>query len=72
MTELINNDEMKVTYTDTKEVRDKVFKKLLDYYKRHEAFSGEEIMQADDPQIEAPDLLSNIADELLKFEVEWK
>jgi hypothetical protein len=60
-----------VEINDTEENRNKVFEILLDYFRKYQAFDGETIMQSDDPQIYAPDTLSDIAD-LLFGEVKFK
>jgi len=44
--------------------------KVMEFFLEHEAFDGETIMQCDGPLIEAPTVLSEIADEL-KFNVEY-
>lgn len=41
----------------------------MEYYLKHEAFVGEVIMQADNPQIEASWYLSEIADNIIEFKV---
>lgn len=69
---LVDSLDVKVSFEDSQELRDKVFKKVLDYYLEHEAFNGESIMQSDNPQIFAPMVMSEIADEIIKFDVEWK
>ena len=62
-----------VNYDDSEEAIQSVFKKLLDdYYFKHHSFSGEGIMQSDSPQQEAPVILSEIADDILKFKVKWE
>jgi hypothetical protein len=43
----------------------------VDFYVKHQAFEGEVLMQADDPQVEAPALLAQLADEVFDFEVLW-
>lgn len=69
---LVDNEELKVTFDDTPEVRDAVFEKLLAFYVKYQCFDGECILQSDNPQIYAPITLSGIADKHLKFDVEWK
>jgi hypothetical protein len=51
----------KVEWTDEK--KEKAIEKLTAYFEKHGV--GECIMQSDDALIEAPDLLSDIADEIL-------
>ena len=61
-----------VTFDDSQEVKDKVFEYLItNFYFEYGSFTGECIMQTDNPQIYAPEILSNIADDIIKFKVEW-
>lgn len=64
-------EDFSVSYEDSQEVRDAVFEKIMDYYKKHNVFSGESIMQMDNPVIDAPTVLSDIADDIIKFKVEY-
>lgn len=61
-----------VEFDDTPELRDAVFEKVLKFFTDHGAFTGEAIFQSDGPQIDGPDLLSDLADDLFKFNVEWR
>lgn len=56
---------------DSRKTRDEVFERVLAFFLKHESFSGECIMQSDNPQIYAPELLSELADEVFKFETEY-
>lgn len=58
-----------VTYKDDPETRDMVFKHVVDWYFKHTCFSGECICQMDEPQIDAPIFLSDLAEDVLKFDV---
>jgi hypothetical protein len=58
-----------VSFEETEELKEKVYRTILGYYLDQEAFSGEAIMQCDEPIIEAPNLLSKIADDVFKFKV---
>ncbi len=68
----IETKDFTVKFNDDEETKQKVFNNLLEFYAKHEAFSGESICQSDDPQIEAPELLSEIADNIFQFKVDWK
>lgn len=73
MTEcILNTKHFTATFEDTPELRDAVFEKLIAFYAEHESYSGESIMQSDNPQIYAPVLLSEIADDLIKFKVDYE
>ena len=68
MNKTIDLDDWFVEYQDSHEIRDQVFNKLIGWFTEHQSFCGESIMQSDDPQIYAPVVLSEIADEIIKFE----
>ncbi len=61
-----------VTYNDDQATKDALFEKLLNWFFEQETFSGESIMQSDGPLLESPVLLSDIADDILQFDVTWK
>lgn len=61
----------KITYEDSPEVHKAVFNHLIEnYFKKHEQFSGEGILQDDDATIYAPDAMADIADDIIKFKFE--
>ena len=64
-------DDFTLTYKDDQKTRDAVFERLLAWFFKHKSFSGESIMQSDAPQIEAPVLLSDIADDIIEFDEDW-
>lgn len=64
-----STDDCEVTYRDDQDVRDAVFNRLIAWYREQEAFNGESICQCDGPIIDAPNVLSDIADNIIKFEV---
>ena len=61
------DDDYKVTYTDTPAVRDAVFARVLKYYKANKQYSGEGIHQDDECLISAPNVLSDITELIVKF-----
>ncbi len=65
-------DDFTVKYDDSHETKYKVFDRLIEFFVKHKLFNGESICQRDVPQIEAPMLLSEIADDIIKFDVDWK
>lgn len=65
-------DDAVVSYEDTKELRDKVFEAVMDYYFKYNAFTGETICQMDDPIIEAHVVFAEIADDIIKFDIVYK
>ena len=61
-----------VTFPDDQATKDAVFERVVKFFLDHEVFSGESVMQCDAPQVEAPVLLSEIADDVLCFDVKDK
>lgn len=59
-------------YSDDDATKQAVFDRVLAYYKKHEVFHGESIHQMDNPIIDAPDVMSDIAENILRFKVEYK
>jgi hypothetical protein len=68
---MIVQDDMTVTFEETDELKSQVYEKVLQFFLDMGAFSGESIMQSDDPQLEAPELLSDLADYHFRFQVEY-
>ena len=68
----IQTEDFNVVFEDTPELRERVFEHVLAFLTKHEAFSGESIMQSDDPQIEAPEFLAELVDEVFQFDTEVK
>ena len=61
-----------VSFEDSPELHKKVFEHLLEnYFKKYNCYFGECIMQDDDSQIYAPEVLSDIADDIIKFDVNY-
>lgn len=61
-----------ITYEDTPKMHKAVFDEVLNYYKKHHSFHGEVIGQCDNCIIDAPIVLANIADKVIKFKVYYK
>jgi hypothetical protein len=70
MLKQIKIEDATVEYEDTQEIRDAVFERVMAYFNEYECYSGEIIHQSDDPQIYAPSVMSDIADEIIAFR--WK
>jgi hypothetical protein len=61
-----------VRFEDSPEIQNLVFEKLINsYFFKAGSFSGECIMQSDKAQEEAPVVLAEIADDILKFDVQY-
>ena len=59
------------TYNAGRDVEKEVFKRVIEFFKEHECFSGECMHQCDGPQLAAPEFLSDLLDDVLKFEVNF-
>lgn len=68
----IEHDDFITTYEETEEIKQKVFDAVMKYFKDHEAFCGEVIMQDDNCQINAPSVFADIADDIIKFQTKNK
>jgi hypothetical protein len=67
----IKVNDYEVSYEETDEIKQAVFDRVMKYFNKHQAFHGEVIMQMDDPIIDAPNVLADIADDIIKFKVEY-
>ena len=65
-------DDFILSYEVGEQVNEHIVSRLLQWFIKHEAFCGESIMQNDNPQIYAAPFLSELADEVFKFDVIWK
>lgn len=65
-------DNYTLSFDNSQEAKERIFDMLLAFFEEHEAYSGESICQSDSPQIEAPNLLSDIAEKGFKFKTVWK
>ena len=61
-----------VSYNATDKVKDAVFKRVLKYFIKNKAFRGENIHQNDNCIIDATSVLSDIADDIIKFKFKAK
>jgi len=62
-------DDYDITYELNNDLKVAIYQAVLGYFIRHKAFSGEHIMQDDSCIIDAPELLSYIADEIFEFKL---
>jgi len=67
----IKTDNFIARYNDNQATKDAVFKKVIAFFKRHEAFNGECICQCDEPMIDAPYFMADLADNIIEFDVEY-
>ena len=61
-----------VIHSATPEMKEAVFKAVMNYFQAHKAFHGEVIMQSDACIIDAPSVMAYIADDIIKFKVIYK
>lgn len=61
-----------VTYKDDEATKQAVFDRVMAYFLEHEMFHGEGIHQCDATIIDAPSVLSDIADDILCFKIDYK
>lgn len=57
-------------YDETPELKDAVFTKLLTWFQKTNATTGE-AMQSDDFNIEAPEIMADILDDIICFKTKW-
>jgi len=68
----VETENCVVTFPDDQATKDAVFDRVVAFFLEHEAFSGESVMQCDAPQIEGPVMLSELVDDVLKFDAKDK
>lgn len=71
MTQRIEFEDYVVEYSDDDETKQRVFDRVMAFFRKHEAFHGETICQCDRPMIDAPGVLADIADEAIGFKVTY-
>lgn len=62
--------DMIAKYTETDEKKQKLWDALIKWCEEHNASTGESC-QNDDFQIDAPDFIADVIDDIIKFETEW-
>lgn len=68
----IETDDMVVKYKDDAETKQRVFDAVVAFFKNQKSFSGESLYQQDSVFEHVPELLADIADDILEFDVTWK
>lgn len=66
----VKTENLKITFADDQNTKDAVFERVVKFFLDHQSFCGDSVMQCDAPQIDAPEFLADLVDEVLKFEVE--
>lgn len=60
-----------VTYDDSIEAKACVFDAVIAFFIKHEAFDGETCSQSDRVILDCYDFLSELTDDIIKFDVHW-
>jgi len=61
-----------VKFDDSIQTKCEVFDQLIKYFKQHDVWSGESIEQKDGAILDAPLVLSEIADDIIQFQMRYK
>lgn len=61
-----------VTYSTSEKINQQVVDWIIEWFKEHDCYNGEVICSSDDCQIYAANLLGQIADDILKIDVQFK
>lgn len=62
--------DMIAEYDETPELKDAVFNKIMNWFEKN-SFSTGESMQNDNFNIESPEVMAEILDEIIKFKTKW-
>lgn len=68
---ILYDGDLKVQIEITEEKKNAIVDRILEYCKKHDCISGETLHQDDDCIIYAPDVLSDIIDNILQPKEEW-
>jgi len=66
------HDELTIDFRDDTETKEVLYAKMLDWFVKTELFTGESLQQSDKTSVDSPILLSEIAEEIFKFDAMWK
>ena len=66
---VFENDGLKATVTLTPNKEKAIIEAVLNFYDKYGAWSGESIMQTDEPQINAAPFLADLVDDIIKPDV---
>jgi hypothetical protein len=71
LTRELKIDGVTVSFLDSDKLRQAIADRVYAYFADNEVWSGEQIQQSDEPTINAPILLSDIADDVMDFSVQY-
>jgi hypothetical protein len=60
-----------LTYDDSQEAKERIFELCLKAFKKLGHFNGESLCQSDNTYIEAPDILTRIAEKGFRFKTKY-
>lgn len=69
---IIELSDRTVAYDSGDKIHYRIFRRVMEFFKTHGVYTGEAICQMDSPIIDAPNVLADIADDILKMNTEWK
>lgn len=64
--------DLKVKVDITDEKKDKIIERILQYCKENNCIDGETLHQSDNCLLDAPNVLSDIIDNIISFETNWE
>ena len=62
-------EDFVVSFDDSEEMKNKVFEAVINWFVKYEAFCGEIIIQCDMPNMDSPNILAKLADDVIQFDV---
>lgn len=68
----IYGGDLKVKVDITDEKKDKIVERILQYCKENNCVDGETLHQSDNCLLDAPNVLSDIIDNIIKFQTNWE
>lgn len=68
---IIYDGDCEVTFKPTEDMKQLVFDRIVQYMKENDCISGETLHQADRCIFDAPNVLSDIIDDIIKPDSEW-
>jgi len=68
----IYNGDATVQINVDDEMKTKIFNKIVEFIKDLNCTSGEQLQQSDSCLLEAPELISDILDDIIKPQTKWK
>lgn len=67
----IKREYCTVEFDTSDKIKEEVFQAVIDWFLEHDSYCSESIMQSDDTLMDSPVLMSQLADGVIKFNVDW-